>query len=327
MRRRDFITLVGGGAAAWPLAARAQQPALPVIGFFHIGSPQPRQNMVAAFRVGLRETGYVEGQNVLIEYRWAEGQYSRLPTMAADLVRRQVAVIVTPAATGAAIASKAATSTIPIVFAVADDPVKYGLVASFARPGGNATGVSYLSAELGPKRLGLLHDLLPNANLIGILTNPNSPTAEFALGQLKAAAQVVGQQLEIVYAGTNDEIDSAFGILAQKKVNALLVHPDPLFTSRLVQIVTLATLNKIPAIYQSREWTEAGGLMSYGTSISDVYRQVGIYAGRILKGEKAADLPVVQPTKIEFLINLQTAKTLGLTVSNQMQLLADEIVE
>jgi putative ABC transport system substrate-binding protein len=326
MNRRDLITLLGG-AAAWPVAARAQQPGLPVIGFFHIGSPQARANMVAVFREGLRETGYVEGQNVLIEYRWAEGQYDRLPALAADLVHRQVAVIVTPAATGAAIASKAATSTIPIVFAVADDPVKYGLVDSFARPGGNATGVSYLSAELGPKRLGLLHDLAPNANLIGILTNPNSPTAEFALGELKAAAQVLGQRLEILYASTSGEIDTAFGILVQKKVDALLIHPDPTFTSRLVQIITLATLNRIPAIYQSREWTEAGGLMSYGTSIPEVYRLVGNYAGRILKGEKPADLPVVQPTKIEFLINLQTAKALGLTVSNQMQLRADEVIE
>src|ERR1700676_2634487 len=233
MRRREFMALLGG-AATWPLAVRAQQPAMPVVGFLHLGSPQPRANMVAVFRDGLRETGYIEGQNVLIEYRWAEGQYDRLPALAADLVRRQVAVIVTPAATGAGIASKAATSTIPIVFAVADDPVKYGLVDSFARPGGNATGVSYLSAELGPKRLGLLHDLVPGANLIGILTNPNSPTAEFALGELKAAAQVVGQQLEILYASTNGEIDIAFGILAQKKVNALLVHPDPTLTSRLV---------------------------------------------------------------------------------------------
>jgi putative ABC transport system substrate-binding protein len=324
--RRDFITLLGG-AAAWPVATRAQPQSVPVIGFFHVGSPQPRANMVVAFRDGLRETGYVEGQNVLIEYRWAEGQYDRLPAMAADLVRRQVAVIATPASMGSAIASKAATGAIPIVFAVADDPVKYGLVASLARPGGNATGVSYLTAELGPKRLGLLHDLVPNANLIGILANPNGPTAEFALAEMKAAAQVVGQQLEILYASTNDEIDSAFGIVAQKKVSALLILPDPVFSSRIVQIITLATLNKIPAIYQSREWAEAGGLMSYGTNIGDVYRQVGNYTGRILKGEKPADLPVVQPTKLEFVINLQTAKALGLTISNSMQFLADQVIE
>jgi putative ABC transport system substrate-binding protein len=327
IQRREFITLLGG-AAAWPIAAPAQErPATPVVGYFHVGSPQTRANIVAAFRQGLREMGYVEGKDVTIEYHWANDQYDKLPTMAAELVRRQVAVIVTPASSGAAIASKAATSTIPIVFAIGDDPVKYGLVANLARPGGNATGVSYFTNELSAKRLGLLQDLVPNTNLIGILVNPNGPTAESQLGEVKEAARAVGQAIEILYASNNREIDGAFEILAFKKGNGLVVLPDTVFNSRMVQIVTLATRDRIPAIYQSREWADAGGLMSYGTSIADIHRQVGIYTGRILKGEKPANLPVIQPTRFELVINLQTAKTIGLTVSNSMQLLADDLIE
>jgi ABC-type uncharacterized transport system substrate-binding protein len=327
VRRRDFITLLGGAAVAWPLAARAQQPAMPVIGFFHLGSPQGRTQRLAAFRQGLGESGYIEGQNVTIEYRWAEDRYDRLPALAADLVQRQVAVIATPLATPAALAAKAATSTIPIVFAVGDDPVKLGLVASLNRPGGNATGVNYFVAALGPKRLGLLHELLPRAGLIAVLLNPNNPAASSATAELRAAAAAVAHPIEIFHGSNSDEINRAFTELVQRKADGLLVMPDVGFTSRMIQIITLATRHSIPAVFQSREWAEAGGLMSYGVNATDTYRQVGVYTGRILRGAKPADLPVEQSTKFEFVINLQTAKAFGLDVPSNLSARADEVIE
>jgi putative ABC transport system substrate-binding protein len=323
VKRREFITLLGGAAASWPLAARAQQP-VPVVGFLHDGSFEPRANLVAAFRLGLSDAGFVDGRNVLIEYRWAQDQFDRLPEMAVDLVHRQVSVIASPENAGA-LAAKAATDAIPIVFQIGVDPVKLGLVASLNRPGGNATGVSYFTFELGPKRLGLLRELMPEGADVFVLANPKSPIADAALQDLTAAA--VGQQLSVLHAINAQEINAAFPAIAQKRAPALMIIPDALFTSRRVQLATLAARHAIPAIYTSREFAEVGGLMSYGTNLANNWRQVGIYTGRILKGAKPNDLPVVQPTKFEFVINLATAQVLGVKVPASLLARADEVIE
>jgi putative tryptophan/tyrosine transport system substrate-binding protein len=324
--RREFITLLGG-AAAWPLAARAQQPAMPVVGFVSARSPEASARLGAAFRKGLNETGTGEGQNVTVEYHYLEGQLDRLPSLMADLVRRRVAVIVTPS-TPATLAAKAATATIPIVFGVAEDPVKLGLVASFARPGGNATGINFLASELIAKRLGLLHDLMPKAVRIAVLINPaNAPTAETTLRDIPEAARPLGLQIQILNASTSREIEAAFATLVRDRTEALFVGPDGFFSSRRVQFATLAAHHRVPVAYFLREFVEAGGLMSYGPNILDVFRQVGVYTGQILKGAKPGDLPVVQSTKFELVINLQTARLLGIEVPNALQLLADEVIE
>jgi len=326
MRRREFITLIGGATAAWPFAARAQQPAMPVIGYLDGGSLGTSAHVIAAIRKGLSETGYVEGSNVAIEYRWAEGNYDRLPAMAAEVAHRQVAVIVAMG-TPAAFAAKAATSTVPIVFGGGIDPVQAGLVASLNRPGGNVTGVTSMNAEIETKRLGLLHDLLPQATRFAVLVNPDNPLAEIDIKDAQATAATIGGQIEILTARTNREIDDAFASLVQQRADALLIGPDVFFTNRRVQLATLAVRHGVPAIYSFREFAEAGGLMSYGTSNTDRDRQVGVYAGRILKGDKPADLPIVRPTKFEFVINLQTARMLGLTVPAALLARADEVIE
>jgi putative ABC transport system substrate-binding protein len=327
MRRRTFITLLGGAAASWPLAARAQQPAMPVIGFLDPTSQEPTERLVAAFRKGLSDTGFVEGRNMEIEFRWAQNEFDRLPEMAADLVRRRVAVIATPGGAKAALAAKAATATIPIVFMAAGDPVQAGLAASLNRPGGNATGVSFMSGELEAKRLGLLHDLIPGAVRFAVLVNPNNPNAELLTRDVEAAALAIGRQIEVLTASTNRDIDTVFASLMQRRVDALLVSADPLFTARRVQLLTLATHHRLPAVYFDRVFTDIGGLMSYGANLADQYRQVGIYAGRILKGEKPSDLPILRPTKFEFVINLPTARALGLDVPATVLVRADEVIE
>jgi putative ABC transport system substrate-binding protein len=325
LRRREFIAGLGG-AAAWPLAAGAQQPRMPVVGFLSLGASEADARGVAAFRKGVSEMGYVEGSNVTIEYRWAEGHYDRLPELAADLVRRRVAVILATV-TPAALAAKAATATIPIVFVGGVDPIKTGLVASFNRPGGNLTGVSSMIAELSTKRLGLLHDLLPGAARFAVLVDPNATAAESVTREVQAAAASISQQIEVLHASTNREINTAFESLVQKRADALLVSPNVLFLNRRVQLVTLAAHHRIPTIYSLREFVESGGLMSYGASSIDLVRQAGIYTGRILKGEKPTDLPVMQPTKFEFVINLQTAGFLGITIPPTLLAIADEVIE
>ena len=298
MNKREFMSLIGGAAAAWPLAAGAQQPAMPVIGFLHSASAAAFAAALAAFRKGLSDAGYVEGQNVAIEYRWAEGQNDRLPTLAAELVRRRVAVIVTPGSTVATLAAKAATATIPIVFSVGTDPVKNGLVASFNRPGGNATGINDFGVGLGAKRLGLLHELLPRAARFGVLVNPDNPlVTESIVAELQTAAQAIGRKIEVVAARTNGDIDTAFATLVEKRADALLPSPDPLFVTRRVQLITLAVRHALPALYHRRELAEAGGLMSYGSDLPDQYHQAGVFVGRILKGEKPSEMPVQLPTR------------------------------
>jgi putative ABC transport system substrate-binding protein len=324
--RREFITLLGGAMAAWPLGARAQQPAMPVIGFIRDGSADANARYAAAFRNGLNETGTIEGQNVTVEYHWLEGQHDRLPKLLADLLHRQVAVIAT---TGnvATLAAKAATATIPIVFGVGEDPVKLGIVASFARPGGNATGVNFFNIELNAKRLRLLQDLVPKAVRVAVLLNPaNAPATESTLRFVQEIAPTIGLQIQILNATTIGEIDAAFATLERERPDALFVAGDAFFASRAVQFATLTARGRIPATYSRRDYVAAGGLMSYGTG-ADMFRQVGVYTGKILKGAKPADLPVVQSTKFEFVINLQTARSLGIEVPPGVLAIADEVIE
>jgi putative ABC transport system substrate-binding protein len=327
MRRREFITLLGGAAMTWPLAARAQQSALPVVGYLDLGSAQSTVPLVAAFRKGLDETGYVEERNVAIEYRWADNQGERLLALAADLVRRNVAVIATPTSTLAAIAAKAATSKIPIVFGIGTDPVETGLVESLSHPGANLTGVTRLSHEAATKRLGLLHELVPSATSIAVLSNPASPTYEADIKELQTAAPLLGLHLMLLNANSAREIEAVFAGLSQQGAGGLFVSSDNFFLSRRGQITTLATRYVVPAIYPSRAWAEVGGLMTYGASNADSIRQVGVYAGRILKGARPADLPVMQAVTVEFIINLSTARALGLTVPANLLARADEVIE
>ena len=327
MRRREFITLLGSVAAAWPLTARAQQRALPEVAFVRDGSADASARFVAAFRRGLNETSYVEGQNVTVEYHWLESQYDRLPALIADLVRRQVAVIATPGALPA-LAAKAATATIPIIFSVGEDPVKLGLVASLARPGGNATGINFFNTEVMAKRLRLLHDLVPKAVRVAVLVNPaNAAVAETTLRGVKEAAPTIGLQFQVLNATTISEIDAAFATFARERPDVLVVAGDAFFISRRAQFVTLTARDRIPAAYTVRELVEAGGLMSYGTDFGDAFRQVGVYTGTILRGAKPADLPVLQSTKFEFVINLQTARALGIEVPPAVLSVADEVIE
>jgi putative tryptophan/tyrosine transport system substrate-binding protein len=324
VRRREFITLLGG-ATVWPLQARAQQSAMPVIGFLHTDSADLSVDRLRGFRQGLSETGYAEGRNVVIEYRWAENDNDRFPALAADLARRQVAVIV--ANSPAAPAAKAATGTIPIVFVSGIDPVAIGLVASLNRPGGNLTGVSQLNVQLGPKRLGLLHEAIPTATSIALLDNPTNSTAEVQSRDLRAAARTLGLELHVLHASTERDFDAALTTLIQLRARGLLIGVDSFFTSRSEQLATLTLRYAVPALYEFRQFAAAGGLMSYGPSLSDSYRLAGIYAGRILKGEKPADLPVVQSTKFELVINLKTAKALGITMPPSLLATADEVIE
>jgi putative ABC transport system substrate-binding protein len=326
MKRREFISLVGGAAVVSPLAAWAQQPAIPVIGFLNGTSAQGYGHFVMSFRQGLVETGYTEGQNVTIEYRWAEGHYERLPALAADLVGLRVAVLVATS-TPANVIAKKATTEIPIVFTTSSDPVELGLVASLDRPGGNATGAVTLNVEVVSKRLELLHELVPTATVVAVLVNPTNPNARIQSGALQAAARTIGLQIETLNATTESEIDAAFAQLAERRTGALLVDTDAFLFSRRAQLVGLAKRNNIFAIFDRREYAEAGGLVSYGGSVEDVYRLAGIYTGRILKGEKPADLPVIQSTKLQLIVNLKTANALGMTVPPSLLARADEVIE
>ena len=328
MRRRALLLGLAAVTAGSPTAVRAQQKALPVIGFLHAASAATYADLVAAFRDGLREVGYIDGQNVAIEYRWGEGQNERLPALAVELVRRQVAIIVAPASTPAALAAKAATTTIPIVFITAADPVRIGLVASLNRPGGNVTGISDFGVELGAKRIGLLHQLLPRAARFAVLANPENPflTGPF-ITEVQTAGAAIGRQIDVITASTNSEVDTAFVRIVNNRADAFLVSPDALFLNHRVSLVSLAARHAVPAIYFRREFAEAGGLMSYGSNIADQFRQAGNYAGRILKGEKPAEMPVQRPTKFEFIINLKTAKALGLAVMPVLLAQADEVIE
>jgi putative ABC transport system substrate-binding protein len=340
MRRREFISLIGGGAAAWPLAARAAlaseasgqradskvQPAMPVIGFLSPTSPDMSADYLRAFRRALKESGYVENENAVIVYRWAENQMDRLPALAADLVRQQVAVIAA-AAQPSAFVAKAATTTIPVVFIVSDDPVRLGLVASLARPGGNLTGINFLNVEVTAKRLELLHELVPGAVRIAVLVNPANPNAETMVRDVEAAARAMGLQIQVHNAGTTGEIDGAFATFVRERPDALFVGTDPFFHARRSQLALLAARHGVRATYALRDYAEAGGLMSYGASLNDAFRLVGAYAGRILKGEKPSDLPVHQSTKVELIINMKTAKALGLSVPSTLLAIADEVIE
>jgi len=327
MRRREFITLLGGVAVAWPLPARAQQAAMPVIGFLHPGSPEANAKWVTGFRKGLAEAGYVEGRNVAIEYRWAHGESGRLPELAADLVSRPVAVIVTPGSIAAALVAKAATTTIPIVFGIGGDPVQAGLVASLHQPGGNVTGVNTMNVGLLGKQLGLLHQLLPGAARFAVLVSPSNPQIQSTIAEAHAAGAAMGRQLEILSARTTRDFGPAFNSAVQKRAEALLISPDPLFTNRLVQLATLATRHAMPTIYTLREFAEVGGLMSYGSDLSELFRQGGVYTGRILKGEKPGDLSILHATKFELVINLPTAEAFGLEIPATLLALADKVIE
>jgi len=327
LRRREFITLLGGAAITWPIAARAQQPAMPVIGFLNNTSPEANADLLRAFRQGLKETGFVEGENVAVDYRWADNQLDRLPALATDLAHRRVAVIVTTGGNTAASAAKAATTTIPIAFVVGEDPVRVGLVASLARPGGNLTGINFLTAELGAKRLGLLRELMPAATRVAVLVNPVGPNAETTVKDVEPAGRATGLQIQFLNASTSGEINSAFATIVRERPDTLLVAADPFFTSRRSQMVQLAAHHSVPAIYSGRQFPEIGGLMSYGASLTDALRQVGVYAGRILKGAKPVDLPVVQSTKFELVINTETARMLGLEIPPALLARADEVIE